>query len=96
MPYDIAVDTPVQVDIDAEERIDVVFVTPESVVQAGGQSMLFVAAGDRAQRRPVTTGVANDQGVEITSGLRKGELVITRGQAGLADGALISVSIADN
>jgi hypothetical protein len=84
----------VQVDIDAEERVDVVFVAPEAIVQSGGERVIFVAVGDRAERRRVATGVSDDQGVEITSGLRRGELVITRGQAGLADGALISVSIA--
>jgi hypothetical protein len=39
----------------------------------------------------VTTGVVDDRQVEITSGVRGGELVITRGHAGLEDGAIITV-----
>jgi len=39
----------------------------------------------------VTTGLSDADSVEIVSGVEAGELVITRGQAGLADGAAISV-----
>jgi cobalt-zinc-cadmium efflux system membrane fusion protein len=91
-PTDLPVDTPVQVDIDAEERNNVLFINPDALVRNGSENVVFVAVGDRAQRRPVTTGIVDEQGVEITSGLTRGELVITRGQVGLADGAQISVS----
>jgi RND family efflux transporter MFP subunit len=90
----LAVDTPVEVDIDAEERRNVVFISPDALVRTATQTAVFVAVGDRAQRRVVTTGVADDQGIEITSGLRSGELVITRGQSGLADGAQVNVALA--
>jgi len=39
----------------------------------------------------VTTGLSDADSVEIVSGVEAGELVITRGQGGLADGAAISV-----
>jgi RND family efflux transporter MFP subunit len=90
----LAVDTPVQVDIDLEERANAVLVAPESLLRDGRTTTLFVAVGDRAERREVTTGVATDRQVEITSGLRPGELVITRGHDGLEDGAEISVDTA--
>ena len=90
----LAVDTPVQVDIDLEERANAVLVAPESIVRDGAKTAVFVAAGDRAERREVTTGVSTERQVEITSGLRPGELVITRGHTGLEDGAEISVDTA--
>ena len=65
-----------------------------SDLRSGTETSVFIAVGDRAQRRPVTTGVADEQGVEITSGLNPGDLVITRGQSGLVDGAQISVDLA--
>lgn len=92
-PTRLTIDTPVQIDIDAEERNDVLFVSPDALVPSGGETALFVAVGDRAQRRVVTTGVEDGQGIEITSGLNAGDLVITRGQATLADGAPISATI---
>lgn len=92
-PTTLAVDTPVQIDIDAEERSDVVFVSPEAVVGAGGDAAVYVAVGSQAQRRAVTTGIADDERVEITSGVDAGELVITRGHANLPDGAAINVEV---
>jgi multidrug efflux pump subunit AcrA (membrane-fusion protein) len=52
----------------------------------------MVANGSKAERRVVTTGIQDEQRVEITSGVRAGELVIRRGHVGLADGAAISVA----
>jgi len=91
-PAILPVDTPVEVDIDAEERGNVLFVNPDAIVRTASDTSVFVAVGDRAQRRRVTTGMVDEQGVEITSGLERGELVITRGQTGLADGARVSVT----
>jgi RND family efflux transporter MFP subunit len=92
-PVALAVDTPVQVDIDLEEHANAVLVAPEAIVRDGGTSAVFVAAGNRAERREVTTGVIDDRQAEITSGVRAGELVITRGQSSLEDGAAISVDV---
>ena len=94
-PSSVAPDTAVEVDIDAEERIGVVFVPAEALVRsgakAGREAVLFVAAGNTAERRTVTVGVETDERAEITAGIKAGELVITRGQSGLQDGAAISV-----
>ena len=93
----VPVDMAVEVDIDAEERTDAIFVPAEALVRAGGQAgreaAVYVAAGNTAERRAVTVGVETDERVEITSGVKAGELVITRGQSGLPDGAAISVDL---
>jgi len=90
-PATIAVDTRVEVEIDGEERVDVVLVGVDSLVPQGSEMAVFVAANATAERRIVTTGLRDADVVEITSGLKAGELVITRGQVGLTDGAAISV-----
>src|SRR6185503_10219119 len=92
-PSRLTVDARVDVEIDAEERHDVVFLPPEAVLQVDGQSVVMVAVDDHASRRVVTTGVTGNGQVEILSGIRNGDLVITRGQVGLADGALVSVVV---
>jgi membrane fusion protein (multidrug efflux system) len=89
----LTVDMPVQVDIDLEERADAVLVPPEAIVYTGKQTAVFVAAGTTAERREVVTGATDDRGVEITSGVRAGELVIVRGQTGLEHGATINVEV---
>jgi cobalt-zinc-cadmium efflux system membrane fusion protein len=92
-PSTVPVDTAVQVDIDAEERVGAVFVPIEALARTGGETAVYVAAGDTARRRTVVIGVETDERIEITSGVSAGELVITRGQTGLEDGAAISAAI---
>jgi RND family efflux transporter MFP subunit len=91
-PVNLAVDTPVQLDIDAEERTDTVLVPAEAVIRSGAETTLFVAQGSHAERRVVQTGIQDESRIEITSGLRAGELVITRGHIGLTDGTAVTVA----
>ena len=92
-PSTVAVDSAVEVDIDAEERIGVVFVPAEALLRSARETVLFVADGNIAQRRVVKAGVETDERAEIAEGVTAGELVVTRGQAGLQDGAAISVDL---
>ena len=91
-PAEIAVDSPVQLDIDAEARTDTVLVPAEAVLRQSGEAVVFVVADSRAQRRLVKTGIEDAARIEIVAGLKAGELVITRGHVGLSDGAAITVA----
>ena len=93
-PHMLAVDMTVQLDIDAEARTDTVLVPAEAVIRDNGESVLFVAAGSHAERRVVKTGIEEAARIEISDGVRAGELVITRGHVGLTDGAPITVATA--
>jgi RND family efflux transporter MFP subunit len=92
-PAKVPVDATLEIAIDAEERTGVVLVPPEVILREGDRAAVMVAAGDTAERRAVTIGLSTDRHVEIVSGLRPGELVITRGHVGLADGAAITVAV---
>jgi len=89
-PSTLAVGTPVRAEIDAEEHTNVVLVPLAALVHEGEETAVFVAAGNKAQRRPVTVGITDDEHAEISSGLKAGEPVIVKGQAGLPDGASIT------
>jgi RND family efflux transporter MFP subunit len=84
--------TPVQVTIDAEEHRNVVVVPAQAVVREAEETAVFIANGDKAERRHVTLGLADQKQAEIVSGVKPGEAVIVTGQAGLPDGAKIAVS----
>lgn len=83
--------TPVVVTINAEEHRGVVLVPAAAVMREADETAVFIANGDKAERRVVTLGLADGTHVEITSGVKAGEPVIVKGQAGLPDGATISV-----
>jgi multidrug efflux pump subunit AcrA (membrane-fusion protein) len=66
---------------------------PAAAVQTvSGTSRLFVLAGDRVEERIVTTGQAVGAHVEITNGLKGGDVVATSNLARLTDGARVSTS----
>lgn len=68
---------------------------PAKAVQAtSGTQRVFVAKGDRAEERIVTTGQTLDDLVEIVSGLAKGEPVILDHPDALVDGAPITTKTA--
>jgi RND family efflux transporter MFP subunit len=56
-----------------------------------GNWYVMVTEGNKAVRRNVTIGLKNTDLVEITSGLKEGELVIVEGNFGLADGSQVEV-----
>lgn len=92
-PTDLAPGTQVGVEIDAEQRSNVPLIPAIAVLKdAGNNPVVVVAAGSIAQRRPVVTGVVDGQHIEIRSGLKAGELIITQGHSSLRDGTAISVT----
>jgi RND family efflux transporter MFP subunit len=89
------VGTPVQITIDAEEHRTAVLVPAEAIVHEGDEAAVFIVKGDKAERRVVTVGINDGAHAEITSGVKAGEPVIVKGQAGLPDGATITTEAPD-
>jgi cobalt-zinc-cadmium efflux system membrane fusion protein len=50
-----------------------------ALLNDGGQSVVFVAAGSAFEKRTVTTGIQSDDRIEITAGLKAGDKVVTKG-----------------
>jgi hypothetical protein len=90
-PTRFAIGTPVQIELDTEVHKNVVLVPSAAIVRDGDETAVFVAAGDKAARRVVETGVTDGAHVEITKGIKAGDAVIVHGQNGLPDGAKISL-----
>jgi multidrug efflux pump subunit AcrA (membrane-fusion protein) len=67
-------------------------VVPASAVRtSNGQSVVFVAAGDRVERRAIKTGGEDGGQVDVLSGLRPGERVVLDAPATMKDGDRIEV-----
>jgi len=88
--------TPVQLDIEAEQHANVVLIPAPALVREGEETAVFVAKGDKAERRVVVIGLTDEMDVEIVSGVKEGEMVIVDGQAGLPDGATITREAAED
>ena len=67
-----------------------VVLVPDSSIQRGQKGpFVWIAAGNRAQARPVAIGPGSGGQVAILRGLNAGERVITQGQFALSPGATI-------
>ena len=62
-----------------------------AIIEDQGAASVFVIDGDRATRRPVSTGFSNRGMVEITNGLQDGEQVVTVGQGSLKQDSRVTV-----
>ena len=92
----LAAGTPVQVDIDAEQHTNVVIIPAAALVREGEETAVFVAMGDKAKRVPVKIGLSDGDRIEITSGVKAGDMVIVDGQAGLPDDAKIMIETGED
>lgn len=81
-----------EVRIITERRNDIVKLPSDAIISRFGETFVFVAREDgTAERRVVNPGLVVDSKVEITSGLRAGELVVYQGQSLLEDGVRVRV-----
>lgn len=82
-----------EVSILAQEKPNTLLAPRAAVIQAGAEPYVFVIDEDNmAEQRPVTTGLFDANQVEILSGLKEGEVVVTAGQANLEDGVEVAVT----
>jgi HlyD family secretion protein len=85
--------TTVQVSIDAGEIPDAVVVPSTALLASdeGGEKVMVAGTDSLAHERPVQVGVRSGDDVQILSGLKAGEQVITEGALGLDDKAKIEI-----
>lgn len=62
---------------------------------ANNQWQVYAVRGDRARIQDVEVGLMNDEHVEITKGLKQGDLVILVPESSLTDGTRITAKIAE-
>ncbi|GAF90680.1 unnamed protein product, partial [marine sediment metagenome] len=80
-------------DLGVRVRSGVSVLPEESVLQRSDGAVVFrVVGGERVERRVVKVGEFRDGMVEIRSGLDVGDVVVTRGQSELVDGAVVRVT----
>jgi len=73
----------------ARTATDVLLVPEHALVPEQGNVFVFVVADGRAEKRKVQTGSRQVGQVQVTDGLRVGELVVTEGTQKLRDGAAV-------
>ncbi len=62
-----------------------------AIIDEAGELSVFIVEDEKAVRRPITTGYANNGQMEILDGLTGSEKIVVVGQAGLRDGSKVSI-----
>jgi multidrug efflux pump subunit AcrA (membrane-fusion protein) len=92
-------DAPVEVKITTEYVPDAVIIPAAALFQdaANNSYYVFVTGPDSlAHRTAVTVGIRTQSQVQVTSGLKPGQVVITSGGYALSDGLKVNVTVAKN
>jgi multidrug efflux pump subunit AcrA (membrane-fusion protein) len=85
--------TPVRVSIKSKTVKDALVVPKEAVLTGpdGKHTVMVVDSNDVAHQREVKTGISDDGKVQIVSGLKAGETVVTNGAYAMADGTKVKI-----
>jgi membrane fusion protein (multidrug efflux system) len=85
-----------RVDLGVATRRDVQVILEEAILQRSDGAVVFRAGSDNlVERVVIETGIHDNGYVEVVSGLRAGDLVVSRGHARLVDGERIMPRNAD-
>jgi multidrug efflux pump subunit AcrA (membrane-fusion protein) len=64
-----------KVEIIVDQLAEVLYVPVQSIEVEEDHHFCYISDGSKLERRPITTGVFNDEFIEVRDGLKPGELV---------------------
>lgn len=73
------------VQLTTEKVADALVVPSDSILQSGEKQYVFVANGNKAEKKEVETGVTDGERIQILSGVEEGNNVIVEGKEYLSD-----------
>jgi len=79
------------IEIETYHKESALIVDRQNIISRQNKSFVYVAKGDSAVMKPITIGATNGCCMEIKSGLKAGEKIITEGQLLLSQGKKINI-----
>jgi multidrug efflux pump subunit AcrA (membrane-fusion protein) len=80
-----------RIEVALQEKPAALAVPRHAVLEEGGNRFVFVVEGNQAIRKPIVTGIEQDQLIEVVKGLKDGDKIVVRGQESLRDRSTIRV-----
>jgi len=89
--------TAARIAIAAQTAQDAIVIPASAILKDdAGKTMVMVVENSAAKKREVSTGIKDGDDIQIVSGLKAGEQVITSGSYGLEDGTKVKVAAAED
>lgn len=79
----------------AESAEDAIVLPRNTVIEKDDETYVYIVEGDKAKKVNVTIGIDTGENIEIVSGLKNGDTVVTKGQTYISDGETVTVSNAE-
>ena len=80
-----------KVSIVSYEKTNTIILDRKNIIFDGEKTYVFIASGDKAVRKEIKTGESFGNQVEIKSGLKPGDKLITNGNKNISDGRFIRI-----
>jgi multidrug efflux pump subunit AcrA (membrane-fusion protein) len=81
----------VEVRINIGQKENVLVVPRKSILYKQNKTYVFAVNGNTVSQREVTIGLTEEDEVEVTEGVREGEVIVLVGVEGLKDGQRIDI-----
>ena len=81
----------VKVRITTDTHADALSIPKVALVEEGALRSVFVAESDSVRKVEITTGLWDDDRIEVLDGVREGDWVVSVGQGGLRSGSKVEV-----
>lgn len=82
----------VYADFSRKTTQDVLMIPRDALTQSVKDASVYVVENNVVHQKPVKTGIEMDNMIQVISGLKAGEVVVTSGQINLKDGSKVTVS----
>ncbi len=81
-----------KVTVYTEGERDALLILATAILYEADKQKVFIVEGDRARMRPIKTGLRYGDYIEVTEGLKEGDMVVTVGQQNLSEGVKVNVA----
>lgn len=82
----------VYADFSRKTTQDLLLIPREALTESVKDASVYVVENGLVHLRPIKTGIESGSMIQVTSGLKAGEVVVTSGQINLKDGTKVSIS----
>lgn len=79
----------------AESADDAIVLPRNTVIEKDDETYVYIVEGDKAKKVIVTLGIDTGENIEIVSGLKDGDTVVTKGQTYISDGETVTIANAE-
>ncbi len=80
----------VKITADTYQAKDALLIPYDAVYYENEGAYVYIEVNGRAVKTPITTGIFNDENIEVTGGLNPGDMVVTSWSPQLTDGVLLN------